>query len=419
MRKKGIIPTITIITGMVIYGLFAIYVFDWTGIYRTILAAIIGGLLFSLGKRIEKIIFKYGNQKTEVEHNTHWLNIFSFIIIIGIVLGINIYTHYKASNWKTYKDEVGNFSIEFPENPNLESREQSWKYGYLTWKIIKVNSDEKDLNIHYLVRYCDLPKWFFSSDSLQYIQDLANLTQVEISNKVGASGLNNLSIKQINKYPGREYRWKDLTDKVGYTTRFFFVKRRFYVLEVKYILENDFNNDIEGFLDKFKLLKITENNNPEILPERPIRNFVIEFPMTPKIRENPVYHELTGNVYGINETYEVPGDQKNDPNIENLAYGINYAKLPQNTITSDSLVLIRKFISSAIETMGKVMDQKEIEINAGWGVEAKVEAPNFPAIYHVKMFIINDMLYQILVVSKKGKENNKAERDFINSFKLR
>jgi hypothetical protein len=418
IKRKGIVPNITMILGILIYEFVAINLYQWTGIKRSLIAGIVGGICYFLGTRIEETLLEKEVYEKKGSSNK-LLTFIPIIVVIGLVLGINFLVKSQVPKQIEFKDIDGNFSVYFPELPTKGKSTKQWFYGKLYWTVYTSTPKKENMNLYYRVSYCDMPKTSLHSDSLQYIQEISNTTQAEIYNIVGDQGLDKLSVKQLNKYPGREYIWKDIRNGIGYTCRCYIVKYRIYVLEVKYKLEMSYNNDIEGFLDQFKLLEITDNLHPEILPERPVKIFDIVYPKPPVVRENPAYLQTAGLVYSVSEIYEVPTSEREDPNCENLAYGVNYTKLPNDKINSDSTELVKQLLITSAQRLGNIIEQNEIDYKGYWGLEVLIESQNLNMVYHTKSFIIKDMYYQILVLSVKGKEDNKSANDFIHSFRLK
>jgi hypothetical protein len=327
------------------------------------------------------------------------------------------------SNWDKYTDDKGQFTIEFKGKPALKSEPQQFQFANVTWTTAITDKPDKN-NLSYLVKYADFPANIITSDSLRLLQEFFLFTQSDLAPTLGETGLDNINLKEVQKYPGREFRWIDKPNNLGYTRRVFLVKNRLYFLEVKYKLENDFNNDIEGFLDKFALVKIVDNSNPEITAEKPVKKFEAKFPGKTKLRDNPIFHELFGNVYAMLESYEVPKDQMDLPTTKNVMYGVNYAKLPDDKVKTVPTQQIRDFVTKAFtdnieKQNGKILFQKEISLDGNWGIEAQGTMLNGMAIMHARAFVVNDYYYQVIVMSKSGTQNNKEALDFLNSFKLK
>ena len=325
--------------------------------------------------------------------------------------------------WENYTDNKGQFKIEFEGKPAIRTEQQQFQFGNVTWTTAVIDKPDKS-NLSYSVKYADFPANIISSDSLRLLQDFFVFTQGDLTQTLGEAGLDNVNLKEIQKYPGREFRWIDRTNNLGYTRRTFLVNNRLYFLEVKYNLDHDFNNDIEGFLDKFTLVKVSDNPNPEITAEKPIKKFEANFPGKTKLRDNPIFHELFGNVYAILESYEVPKDQIDLTTTKNIMYGVSYAKLPTEKLKTIPVQQVRDFVVKAFtdnigkQTNGKILLQKEISLDGNWGIEGEGTMLNDMAVMHMRAFIVNDYYYQVIVMSKYGMQDNNEALDFLNSFKL-
>lgn len=327
------------------------------------------------------------------------------------------------SKWDSYVDDKGQYKIEFQGKPTIKIYQQQFPFANVTWTNAIIEKPDKN-NLSYLVKYADFPENIITSDSLRILQDFFLFVQSDLAQSLGETGLDNINLKAIQKYPGREFRWKDNLNKLGYTRRMFLVRNRLYFLEVKYKLENDFNNDIEGFLDKFALLKTADNQNPEILAERPVKKFEARFPGPTTISDNPAFHELFGNVYGLLEAYEVPRDQRNLPTVKNILYGVSYARLPTDKIKGISEQRLREFVTTTFtdniekQPKGKILLQREISLAGNWGIEGQGIMLDGMAVMHLRAFIVDDYYYQVVVMSKNGTQNNQEALAFLNSFRL-
>ncbi|NOT93480.1 hypothetical protein [Ferruginibacter sp.] len=341
-----------------------------------------------------------------------------------IILLVPFFSCTGQTRWDSYADEKGEFKIEFKGKPSVKTAPQQFPFANVTWTITIVDKPDKN-NLSYLVKYADFPVNIISSDSLQLLQEFFIFTQADLSPTLGETGLDNINLKQVQKYPGREFRWIDRPNKLGYTRRTFLVNNRLYFLEVKYNIENDFNNDIEGFLDKFTLIKKLDNTNPEITAEKPIKKFEANFPGKTKTRDNPTFHELFGNTYAMLEAYETPKDQIDLPATKNIMYGVNYVNLPAVKLKTVSTEQVRAFVTKAFtdniknQSNGKILFQKEINLNGYWGIEGQGTMINGMVVMHLRSFIVNDYYYQVIVMCKNGAQNNKEALNFLNSFKLK
>jgi len=326
------------------------------------------------------------------------------------------------SEWKPYTNKKGKFKIDFKDKPTENKKSQPLGAISLNWTIIEVNEPDNS-TLTYSVKYADLSPDFITSDSLHMLQEFFSFTQSDLAPSLGESGLYEINVKQIQKYPGREFRWIDKPNDIGYTRRLFLVKSRLYFLEVKFTLENNFDIDIMGFLDKFTLINIPDNTNPEKLSEKPEKKFEAMFPGKTRVRNNPTIDEIFGNINASAEAYETPRDQLDLPSIQNMLYGVNYVKLPAAKLKvlsrEQRMEFLRSTFTNTIEKHnGKLLFEKEIKLDNNPGYEGQGTIVNGMAVMHLRAFMIDDYYYQVIVISKNGMENNKAALDFLNSFKI-
>jgi hypothetical protein len=325
--------------------------------------------------------------------------------------------------WKTYTSDNGRFQIAFKDEPIVQSIASTFQSINITWTSTAVEKPD-NYNLSYLVKYADFPSHLITSDSLSLLQEFFLLTQMDLASTIEDSSCDAITFKEIHKYPGREFRWIDYDKKLGYTRRTFLVKNRLYFLEVKYRLERDFNNDIEGFLDSFALIDIEINSNPEIIAEKPEKLFEANFPGKTSIRDNPIFHEFCGSLYAIMEAYEVPQEQIMLPSTQNILYGVSYAKFPKETLDTVSAQALREVVTKTFadrmeQSNGEFLEQKEITLDKHWGIEGQGTALNGMVVLHMRSYIVDDYYYQVMVMSKNGTQNNKEALDFLNSFKLK
>lgn len=322
--------------------------------------------------------------------------------------------------WKKHFDKAGKFQAAFKEEPSVYTEKNHGKD--IDWHYI-ISEKQDKYNLSYLIRYADFPSDMITSDSSSLLQDFFLFTQFDLAKELGDHGLTHMSIKQINKYPGREFRWQDNILEKGYTIRVFLVNNRAYFLQVEYHLKNDFNNDIERFLDQFKLTDIKENPNPEKLAEKPERKFEVNFPGKTIIRDNPTFHKDLGNIYAITEAYEIPSMMKNLPQTENISYAVNYSKINREYIKywseKDKRDFVKKSIVDNVEghTKGQMLLQRFVEKDNLWYFEGQGIILDGYGVLHSRSYIVDNYYYQVMVFSINGKHNNQKALDFLNSFR--
>lgn len=85
---------------MTIFEALAIFVFNWTGIFKSILAAVIGGAAFEVGKNLESKLLKSDKQSSD----NKTLNFIAFVIIFIVVVGM----HLLKDNLSSGDDSISN-----------------------------------------------------------------------------------------------------------------------------------------------------------------------------------------------------------------------------------------------------------------------------------------------------------------------
>ena len=108
---------------------------------------------------------------------------------------------------------------------------------------------------------------------------------------------------------------------------------------------------------------------------------------------------------------------------EDGLYCINFSELPKDKlpkITDAELhhFITKAFTSNVLNTKGKIISQKQIEINGHWAFEGTGSIQDESAFLHLKSVIADNYYYQYFVIYAKGGENNQATKDFLNSFSI-
>lgn len=317
-------------------------------------------------------------------------------------------------------DEPGAFQASFPVNPVKSIQLETLPAGTLTWTVLKADYLPTE-NRRYLVKYTDLPSTYLTSDSLSKLNGFFVMTQNDLGTTL--EDRMQINLLQIQGYPGREFIWIDDSENLGYARRVFVVGCRVYMLEVQYRLENAHNENIERFLNSFSLLRTSNNQHPEALPEKPIKLFTASFPGLTALKDDPTHFELFGNIFVVQESYGVPPEQRDLPTVKNLLYAVNYAKLPESRLKSLNDQQLKKFLTDALvgnieKGGGKILLNRDLPINGGVGIEVIGRILGGQLVMHIKSFIVQGYYYQVAVLSKNGLENNKESGDFLDSFKL-
>lgn len=230
----------------------------------------------------------------------------------------------------------------------------------------------------------------------------------------------NTWVKNINKYPGREFVWINPQTDNCYTRRVFYVKNKLYLLEVAYPSMNQHNLETALFLNSFKLLSKDINSYPEPIPVVPSKKFHISYPGT-FVSKRQVIPGAHGPIYLVAEMHQSNIDKQADV-FGNFAYGVNYTDFSKDSISSSSKELQKEFIynttvnNSMIQNGGEVISYEESTIDGNWCIEMKALIMKGIIEMRTKTFFKDQYLYQVMVLSSPDKSDNEASRKFMESF---
>lgn len=321
-----------------------------------------------------------------------------------------------------FSDKANDFKILFPTEPSVSDQSITFPFGSFSGKKYSLETSSGS-NTSYSVTCIELPANIVHSDSMNLLSQLFAITQGDYLQKFGEGGLINTWIKNINKYPGREFVWTDKQGNSGHTRRVFYVRNKLYLLEVSYPTSNQHNVDIASFLDSFHLLSKEINPNPEPTPKTPSKKFTIEFPGASETRRM-IVPGTKGPMYIISEMYQLKGSRRFDES-GNFAYGVNYMNFQGEEILKMPEDIQRNFIyqnavnSPMIQNGGQIISNIESTINGNWCIETKALILNGQIELTAKSFFKDNYLYQALVLSAAGKGGNPAANAFMESFHLK
>ena len=108
---------------------------------------------------------------------------------------------------------------------------------------------------------------------------------------------------------------------------------------------------------------------------------------------------------------------------DNLIYMIVNSVYPDGSIQSDNKEKIESFFQKAIEgavskVKGKVLSQKDLQLNGYLGKELKINYNNGTHIIRLRMYLVEDKLYMLQVISETKKSDNESSNKFMESFQL-
>lgn len=331
-----------------------------------------------------------------------------FLFLVFLVCACNGQNK-KLEKSVKYSNPLQEFSIEFPQPPTLKIEKETNKFGHVSWNIAYLNKNSSN-EFYFLIKYADLPTDFITSDSLQLLNNFFLNTQQDLTSKNIPF---NLKIIAIKGYPGREFHFLDSNNNIAYTRNVFLVNNRLYFLEVKSAIDNDYRKEIDSFLTSFSLITTSENQNPETIEKQLTKRFFIKFPGKTTTTTQTSFSPLFGYLSITQETCETDFG----------LYRINFVELPKDSLHKTTNAELQNFITGAftsnvLNTNGKIISKKQIEIDGHWAFEGIGSIQDGEAFLHLKSVIIDNYYYQYFVIYAKDGENNQATKDFLNSFRI-
>lgn len=339
------------------------------------------------------------------------MKIHSILISCFFITISSTYAQDKASK---FHDEKGNFKILFPKSPEITKKTGDTDSGKIT--ITSFNTEYKNGdNLSYNVSYIDYPKSFTDTLSVKNIYGLFNGAQTTNINSESIQLLGTFNL-DILGHVGREFRWKDIDNKIMFRARFYLVDNRMYILSVRTQEKNNFNVGINQFLESFELIGVKPKviNQKEVIKSQKI--YKIKFPMKAEKREME-----TSTEYGKSNIY-IELYQPKLKNDDNLIYMISVMEYPKD-ITKTSGFKLDEYYSNVIKKallgrQSKLISEKKVFIAGNEGIEVKESFKGGLIVIKQKTFIKQNLQISLQVMTIPSNDENDSMNNFFKSFKL-
>jgi hypothetical protein len=168
-------------------------------------------------------------------------------IIRILILVFVLLSSVSADNWQSYTIENGNFTIEFPGEPNEQTKKVATEFGNLDMNIL-VYSD-KDLS--YTVTYTDYPSSVLSTVNIDTFLINARKGAVKNTNGILLQDM----IINYETYPGREVRIAIMKGQAVIRIKYFLVGNRLYQVLAALPPAEEHTETTKRFFDSFTLNK--------------------------------------------------------------------------------------------------------------------------------------------------------------------
>lgn len=160
---------------------------------------------------------------------------------------------HAQDSWTTYRSDAGRFTIDTPAELKDGTKTILTAIGEMTVYTLMTEGAEEDNNYLYLINYSDYPKGTFDPDSTQIIMSFFESTINASIESLGGELIYDSDIS-IKNHPGRLYRIKYNDGSAVVKGKIYLVGDRFYSLQVFTLTEQSLNDEMNAFLDSFRIL---------------------------------------------------------------------------------------------------------------------------------------------------------------------
>ena len=315
------------------------------------------------------------------------------------------------NNWETYEDKEGNFSIDFPAEPERETSEEDnedlGKMTIIEWSA--TNQETENENIYYNLT-CKISKngTIFSEPELAaasidgIIKGLKKKKNIELSNQTEFT---------YNNYPALEYTIYYKDDKIYGINRVCFVENKIVIMMA--FAEKKTIKSAQRFFESLTILNPKETTQQPTCEDR----YFLAFPAEPESNRQQVDSEM-----GLLNVCLKTLDQTDNTTFK-AVYIAAYTDYPiiQAPLTGKDLDdFYTKAIAGAAENVnGNVLIQRDCTIEKMLGKEFIIEVSSKGLYFKYRMLRVKNSSYMYgMGVDAKKELNNPKVTDFLASFKL-
>ena len=136
--------------------------------------------------------------------------------------------------------------------------------------------------------------------------------------------------------------------------------------------------------------------------------FKVLMPGTPKPRKVDAESDLGKHVLYMN-TVEAGGTM----------YGANYCDFPAEIRKVPLKQVYDSSRDGAVENLkGKLLSEKDIKLGDSPGREIQIEVAGGKSLFRVRVYLVEQRMYQVVVMGTKKAATSKESEKFLDSFKL-
>jgi hypothetical protein len=148
-------------------------------------------------------------------------------------------------------------------------------------------------------------------------------------------------------------------------------------------------------------------------------DFSIEFPVMP-VADTQTVNTALGDMVMYMYNYDASASGRED---DNFFYSLITSVYPGKEISSDNTPILEGFFRGSVDgavtnVKGKLLSEKNIELNGYPGRDVKVDYGNGAATINLRMYLVKNKMYMLQTITKTNKDGNSAISRFLNSFRL-
>jgi hypothetical protein len=160
---------------------------------------------------------------------------------------------FSQSNWKTFTDVFETFSFQIPGEVSIAQDKFTTSIGEIEVITYQCKGDSEDSNLSYVLQEYDYPENYFPQDSQALIKRVLDTSSEEIANKMKGKIDYSRSI-ELNGYHGILFRITNKESKIVMKSKTYIIDGTYYSLQVYTKVENSLNDEIDFFLDSFRII---------------------------------------------------------------------------------------------------------------------------------------------------------------------
>ena len=148
------------------------------------------------------------------------------------------------------------------------------------------------------------------------------------------------------------------------------------------------------------------------------QGYQIEFPKEPSVSVQTVNTKAGPVDMHINML-----DLSKKDEDSNMIYLSSFAQYPDSLVHSDRKEQLSGFFKETLDGLvssidGKIISKKDVKIDSYPGKEVKINFQDGMAVIRIRVYLVQNKVYMLQVITKTEKDSNESISKFMNSFSL-